>query len=221
MHEKDGEAKGQRAQKDVARVALAVGHPDCRDAEPAGTEHRDGNAGQGIDRSAEFEPRHSEVMHRDDAKPDDEPGNRQAARAAGAEVQQQEGQTDHQNGDQRRAKCDHRIVIDRDRQAQSEHGHEMHRPDAAAKRDGGERDGKLAQGDGLGGNATGQRKPGKGGHQRDAERGGHQPGVMGIVKKFHHRACGWAGAAGQSRGARAAIWRPCLSSGEGRARGRV
>ncbi len=106
----------------------------------------------------------------------------QAGRGARAEMQDQQREARHQDRGKGRYQRGERVVEIEDRQAQAQHGDEMHRPDAAAKDDGRHGHHRLAMRRGQTRRATGQRQAGEARHQRDGERCEDEPPVMAEIQ---------------------------------------
>ena len=146
--------------------------------------------------AAGLHARHAGVVHAEDAGADDEPCERDRRGRAAAEVEDDEAEAHDEDAEKRRDQRHERVVVERDRQLQAEHRHEVHRPDAAAEGEGGHGDAQLALGRRHVGKAARHRQAREPGHERDREGGDHEPRVMRVVERHGLCPSPWLGLSG-------------------------
>jgi hypothetical protein len=133
VHRRNGEAQGDRAACGFPRAPFAEGKPERERRDRHADQDRAGNAERRIGHDAgRADGAHAHIVHpRNAAAHQHAPGEHRIAGNMSrtgrvkAKARQHDGDKD---GDRR----DEAVIFDRDGEPQSEHGDEMHRPDAAA-----------------------------------------------------------------------------------------
>ena len=136
VHSRDGRAHDDRGQDPLPRDRGPEREPQRGDRSRDRDEHRERDQDAMVVQLARHEHRrHAGIVHRHDADPheqsaEDELQQRRLARADDVEPAAGDG-----DRDQQRKNRQARIITDRHRHHEGEHGDEMHRPDAAAHRE--------------------------------------------------------------------------------------
>ena len=135
---------------------------------------------------------HAEIVHRYDAESHEHTCNDDFGGRPVAEVEHDQADAGDEYGDQNGAECGERAVFDLRRHPHRQHADKMHGPDAAAERNGGLRDLRLAPRGFQLSEAAGKTQSRERRHDRDQNGRGNEQGIVTHRKhrkRFHQRFC--------------------------------